>query len=363
MSSNNKRRRTTFSANNELHITDLPDGLLVGTSSYLAKPSIALFAVAMTIGSQPIQTRDTIISKHNWTVLDFSDIEKSLAVKLSDDDIDKILRSIYAVNNLKVLKLAGCVNVTGSGLDLLRLSRSIQQIDLSLVVENESSVIDPEPMISESIVIPILDDIMNRGSSLKQLELPKKWRLLASIQLGQFLERYGAFLARHNHICSNCEQVCSGGQGWSSWICHDTETRWYGTQNYTCSGCLNHFCYDDDCINEHRECSFNWCVKCEKGYCQNCDVAIDCENCGDTFCNSCGERNECEEEGCEENFCDGCFEKKKCYFCKRTKCEGCSMSYICGGNDCNKTACTECVRSGKAKGGDCERCEALYEYY
>ena len=48
MSSNNKRRRTTTSNNNDdKHITDLPDGLLVGISSYLAKPSVALFAIAM----------------------------------------------------------------------------------------------------------------------------------------------------------------------------------------------------------------------------------------------------------------------------------------------------------------------------
>ena len=47
MSSNNKRRRTTTSSTNDKHIVDLPDGLLVGISSYLAKPSVALFAIAM----------------------------------------------------------------------------------------------------------------------------------------------------------------------------------------------------------------------------------------------------------------------------------------------------------------------------
>ena len=58
MDESNKRRRTTTSNNNDdKHITDLPDGILVGISSYLAKPSAALFAMAMNLNnSQPTQT-------------------------------------------------------------------------------------------------------------------------------------------------------------------------------------------------------------------------------------------------------------------------------------------------------------------
>ena len=173
MSSNNKRRRTTTPNNDDdKHITDLPDGLLVGVSSYLAKPSAVLFALSMTADSDQQKETETskgaIISSIDWNVLDFSDIEKSLAAKLSDDDISKILRSIDAVNNLKVLKLAGCVNITGSGLDLLSSSVAIQQIDMSLVGKHESPTIKSEPKISEDIVIPILDVIISRGgSSLK----------------------------------------------------------------------------------------------------------------------------------------------------------------------------------------------------
>jgi len=120
MDESNKRQRTTTSNNNELHIaiTDLPDGLLVGISSYLAKPSVALFAIAIRgpNNSQQIETSRAIISSTNWKVLDFSDVEKSLAAKLSDNDIAKILRYFDVHSKLTVLKLAGCVNITGSGL-------------------------------------------------------------------------------------------------------------------------------------------------------------------------------------------------------------------------------------------------------
>ena len=108
MDKSNKRQRTTGAV---LRITDLPDGLLDGISSYLAKPSVVLFAISMSAddSEQQTQTSKAIISSINWSVLDFGDIEKSLSAKLSDDDIDKMLKSIDAVNNLHILKLAGCV--------------------------------------------------------------------------------------------------------------------------------------------------------------------------------------------------------------------------------------------------------------
>ena len=63
MSSNIKRRRTTASNNDDdKHITDLPDGLLVGISSLLVEPSVALFAIAMNTNDSQTQTSKAIIS-------------------------------------------------------------------------------------------------------------------------------------------------------------------------------------------------------------------------------------------------------------------------------------------------------------
>ena len=65
MSSNNKRQRTTTSTDS-LHINDLPDGLLVGISNYLAKPSLALFAIAISSNtSRSTQTSKAIIEGPN----------------------------------------------------------------------------------------------------------------------------------------------------------------------------------------------------------------------------------------------------------------------------------------------------------
>jgi len=330
-----------------LHITDLPDGILVSIANCLAKPSVALFAMAMSVDSnQQTQTSKAIISSTNLSVLDFSDIEKSLAVKLSDGDIDKILRIIDAVNNLKILKLVGCVSITGIGLNELRSSIVIQQIDMSLVGKHESASLKPEPLLSESVVIPILEDIISNGSSLKQLELPKKWRNseVESTLLDQFLERYNQYMTNQNYCCSNCNRTCAetGGMRWMDLERDD----FYGIQNYTCFGCLNHFCYD--CR------SSDWCYKCEKEYCKNCVTMNRCVICEDYTCPKCRETRSC-EGGCGEVLCECCFEKNTCSFCGKMRCIECVISYHCERDGCGKTVCIDCVHSND-EGGECDAC-------
>jgi len=280
MDESNKRQRTTTS--NKLCIHDLPDGVFVGISSYLAKPSVALFAIAMS--SQRTQTSNAIISSINWSILDFDDIEKCLAAKLSDDDIDKILRSMDAVNNLQILKLSGCVNITGSGLDVLRSSNAIQQIDMSLVGKHESPLLEPEPSLSEDIVLPILDSIISRRSSLKQLELPKRWRNIASTQFSQFLERYDQYLTNKRFCCSKCDRLCVDGTSLYESVCRrPTAESGYGTQHFTCTQCLKHICWRDECGDD------TWCKKCEKLLCQECSPSTKCSQCYYSFCNACDE--------------------------------------------------------------------------
>ena len=101
----NKRRRTTL--NNCLSIDDIPDALM-HVAYYLSKPQQALFAVALYTHNHqtpsdrnsstseewmPNTTSSAIISttsREQWQVLDFGDIEKSLASKLTDDHVRAI---------------------------------------------------------------------------------------------------------------------------------------------------------------------------------------------------------------------------------------------------------------------------------
>ena len=75
----NKRRRT---ADNTLHISDLPIGFMVNVAEYLPKPSRAILAVALSASSYPLcklkytdhnisPISTAIISAQQWDILDF----------------------------------------------------------------------------------------------------------------------------------------------------------------------------------------------------------------------------------------------------------------------------------------------------
>ena len=111
-----KRRRTTPTTTTEI----LPDAILVGVANYLSKPSRVLFALAVTKHSsssssssdkgdfwQPTETSNAVISGEQWDTLDFGDIEKDLAAKLTDDNIRDILACVDAAN--KCYKVCGNV--------------------------------------------------------------------------------------------------------------------------------------------------------------------------------------------------------------------------------------------------------------
>lgn len=83
-----KRRRTTPGS---LGIAALPDSLLVNVVGFLPKPSRVIFAVAKSgpllswhreIESSMASDAILASSLEQWTVLDFGEIEKSLAEKL-----------------------------------------------------------------------------------------------------------------------------------------------------------------------------------------------------------------------------------------------------------------------------------------
>ncbi|KAK1734932.1 hypothetical protein QTG54_014392, partial [Skeletonema marinoi] len=144
--------------------------------------------------------RPSLVTTGDWVALDFGDIEKDLSAKLSDEDIKGVLLSIDAVNNLRSLWLTNCIHITGVRLDPLRGSRIIQQIDLSLVGDHESSKLDPEPTNSCAEVVPILDSIIERGEEcvLKHLQFPNEWRKERNTEsdFHAFITRYNDYLHR-----------------------------------------------------------------------------------------------------------------------------------------------------------------------
>jgi len=63
------------------------------------------------------------------------------------------------------------------GLNPLRGSVVLEQIDISFARKHKTQYIDPEPKISHEIVMPILQSIISADDcSLKYIQFPMKWR-------------------------------------------------------------------------------------------------------------------------------------------------------------------------------------------
>ena len=317
LSSSNKRQRT---AEQSLNISNLPDGILSHVASYLAKPSRALFAIAMTstpesrtkdnfsISSEYQQTTVAILQSEQWDVLDFEDIEKSLAAKLTDIDLHAVLKCISAQDVLKKLKLSGCLSITGRCLELLRGSTIIEHIDLSLVTLFESPKLDPEPIILEEAVLPILDSIISmNGISLKMIVFPKKWRTAKTDRFAQFLTNYNRLLESREPKCLNCEASLFEEREYALMSSND----YYGTQSYCCHNCYHHFCYDcDDSGMGPLYC----CETCDKECCADCAQIRQCDKCVKSMCTGCSEIKTCQL--CEEDFCIECGSESADLYCK-----------------------------------------------
>mmetsp|Transcript_3606 Transcript_3606/g.7592 ORF Transcript_3606/g.7592 Transcript_3606/m.7592 type:complete len:383 (-) Transcript_3606:10-1158(-) len=320
-----------------MYLSNLPTGALAHVSSYLAAPSRALFAVALD--HRDVDS-SSAIAGDDWEALDFGDIEKDLAAKLSDDDIRGVLLSIDAVNNLKRLRLTNCINISGAGLDPLRGSTIIQHIDLSLVGDHESAKLDPEPPISCAEVLPILDSIIERGEdcSLEHLQLPNEWRKERNTEsdFHAFLTRFNNYLSSRADVCLKCSCNLSENNEIQMIDLAGSE---YGTQNYTCYDCMNKYCYE--CEDHLFGCYIRLCHRCEKSYCAHCQTVDYCTCCGFSYCVDCIDSKQCSQ--CEENTCLDCIPGVRCH------------------NNCgaDKIWCIPCVEDGDAF----SRCASCNESY
>jgi len=285
-------------------------------SSYLTLPSRALFAVALNY--RDVERCSAIVGDHQLDVFDFGDIEKELAVKLTDEDVNCALLSIDAVNNLKTLRLTNLLNISGIGLEPLRGSTMIEKIDLSLVGDHESPDLSPAPPISCTEVLPILDSIIDMGgaSSLKLLVFPTEWRELEDISTCQdfydFLDGYQELLCSRVVTCLKCDENLAEDYRMlemSTDIKHE-----YATQNVTCYDCMKHYC--QNCMEDgvgglgRAYCMSKLCGICNRRYCFHCSGEWSCGGCDEWFRPDCMDMKQCAQ--CDENKCINCTSKRKC---------------------------------------------------
>ena len=286
-----------------------------------------------------------------WDVLDFGAIERALASKITDDLLQVILILLDANRKLKILKLTGCVNVTGAGLGLLRGSAILQQIDLSLVPQHKSPVFHPvfhgKPLISCEQVLPVLYSIIERyDNRINSIVFPKSWRYDGNTALNEFLVRCYRYreIERGHVACANCEQGVRR-------LLFSRSGEYYGIQFFTCNCCMKHLCYD--CEDENGVHLLSFCQICEKDYCMDCVAMKRCVACYRHFCNKCQSLVEC--GGCDANFCHDCVKyTESCDKCSRTFCGDCGYCYVIRCNNCGRGYCDGCRKSNEAS--FCDQC-------
>jgi len=333
-----------------LALADLPDATLSHLASYLPKPSAALLAVALTAPASlssswrsvangerhPSAASKIVFPPSLIVALDFSDIEKSLAGKLNDDDLRAILVCTNAVKNLNRLKLAGCTNIVGYGLEPLRGSIVLEQMDLSMSGYDSPFSINATKL-SQEAVLPILDSIVAEdGNSLKHFQPPLMWNDGRIRAFTRFLLRYKGLLESRSSRCSRCERSCTipcYGRLWRPRRYN------FALQGNTCFYCVKLFC----CRSEGK-CRVEACSNCFQNYCENCATACGickkCSRCAMTPTKTC-------EAGCGKNICGEC--SHTCLGCDRNGCSIClgfGRLEECANNvnvDCHEGYCRECV--------------------
>ncbi|KAL9178968.1 hypothetical protein ACHAXT_011941 [Thalassiosira profunda] len=202
MSSNHKRQRIAPPprAGAAVGINDVPEPILALIAPYLEKPVRPLLAVALTAPSSswadcnwkkgPSSMGRAVLSNDLWEELDFSLMPRDVASRVTDADLGGALACIDAANKLRRLYLSQCINVTGAGLELLRGSAVLEELDLrtGIRMDDEDAVVVHR--ISPAVVVPILESILTKdGSSLEKVILNKSWRDDKSEELKEFSGR------------------------------------------------------------------------------------------------------------------------------------------------------------------------------
>mmetsp|Transcript_13245 Transcript_13245/g.28118 ORF Transcript_13245/g.28118 Transcript_13245/m.28118 type:complete len:447 (+) Transcript_13245:297-1637(+) len=382
-STRSKRKRvTTFdcfafsshsSSKTEAHddafyINDLPNENIVHIATFLPDPSRALFALAITAPTSswrtfswkrpPSSVGSLILSSspNKWEILDFGDIEALLTGKLTDDHVRGILECINAKDTLQTLKLTGCIHITGIGLHPLRGSDVLKQIDVSMVGQHEHPVIEPDPKLSEAVVLPVVGSIIDTcDNSLKHIQLPEMWRRRRSGRLVRLLERFHQLMISRRPCCSTCNAaIADMYEEDHTWYDNREGSIWYGLQRHTCCKCMKFF--HDYHENRDDDESIIFCSSCHRWYCASCisERYDTCDLCGDSVCQgSCGTLTEC--DGCENSVCQFCMHS--CQFCEDSLCHDCKPLLKCEGNGCKKRHCEECFDGKDCNVSMCELCE------
>lgn len=273
-----------------------------------------------------------------WQCLDLCD-----HVHLTDSRLHVFLERIQAVQTVRVLRLNGCLCLSGVGLAPLVGSQVLSRIDLfGLHYE-----------IDYYAVTGILGPMLNfelRTVNIPTFVLHQPSLPSLTFILREFMERLAFANARRlldrGLRCNHCERSFRT-------IIRDTDQVLSDFPRDTqCSKCGYYSCGEKsvgcpevvqcgDCYSPI--CSVNCahaCTECQKHFCHDCAEHYNCcSDCDDMLCDRCQMR--CTGV-CGEIYCLSC--GMFCDHCGSTSCLNCSKAFYCD-NGCDQVACEDCAQN------------------
>ena len=333
-------------------IVDLPPDALASITTYLTKTSVGFFAAAMPPEASNVsEALVSSVDSQHWESIDFMDVTKNVRKKLTDKELAAFLCSIDAVGRVKSLKICHLLGIKGSGLKPLVGSSVLERLDLSTVSEDYfgsngyglaefyswekdgkrlreggygAGEFDPHHLLSEEMVLPILDSILEQedGHSIRYLRLPYKWiQQKRSAAFHQIVTKYTSTLNGLNIPCGKdeCGATCR----------HEFSSD--GIQIGTCYDCLEHTCDQN----------------CKKYLCNDCANITKCDKCDAQYCSQCNGGNntlalvrKCGEFACTSVHCRDCNPVDDCIACCRWMCGKCEELIYCERRD--ELVCEAC---------------------
>ena len=335
--------------NNLLRCLDLPSLLRLSTCNSAVKREV--------FRKQIGQDENASI----WQVIDFGTVSKQMASKLTDDQLKKLLVKCHAKEVTTVLKLTGCVGLKGKGLEPLRGSIVLREIDLKLSkMEGLETTYVLNLLSSMPPIAPVPVSFGNRHLGLSIVKFP-----IANRDAGNYYDRFReetrgwlvrftfarqVCLSRHKTCCDHCkEAMCDRWKGVEEDLFMVARTDYCeACKKASCHGFANsesecpivekcQFCMRQ-CCSDNKGCTkgndINTCDECFLEACEDC---IDWDYCSTCDKYRCGRGGDCDKGGIF------------CIYCIDPVCEDCCIDgrVVTGKDGVWRALCRECKDQGK----------------
>jgi hypothetical protein len=260
---------------------------------------------------------------------------------INDNQLASFLTRSNAKENTQVLSLTGCPNIRGSGLEPLRQSRVLEDIDLRVIgtvpLNGEDGMEYGPTGLDEEYVVNVLTSMIqemelnhyNHRSyvflgrvAFRSQQLPvNRSNLIASMMASLNSTRERCWRLQSPQPCLKCKRTSP-----QDYRVYPSCIAPLCNQKQWCTSCKS-----DSNPRVH-------CVTCESNYCGNCSPQlIICSVCNHNYCKPCAMPPAC--SACDKMKCQWCSNLTTCQGCKKECCASHGFE-SCG--KCDKIFCLEC---------------------